>query len=93
MNIELNRKLREIFNKHDPVGMCIRHKNSREEYDPEIEKIALIFRDCKDYKEFCDKIYMTFKKEFSEDLVGPKSKYEQFSKEVFKTLQSHIGDA
>ncbi len=93
MNLELNRKLREIFNKYDPVGMCARHKNSCEEYDPEIEKIALIFIDCKDYKEFCDRIYMTFKKEFAEELVGPKSKYEQFSKEVFKALQGNIRDA
>ncbi|MBI2142849.1 hypothetical protein HYU20_00720 [Candidatus Woesearchaeota archaeon] len=55
--LKLKNELREIFNKHDPIGIYRDKETNFDEYDPEIEQLPLVFNKTSSVKEFADKLH------------------------------------
>lgn len=83
-------RLRNILNKHDPIGIYFGKKVNFDEYDSEIKNIYKDFRRYKDFDQFCKRVYSIFKFWFGADVVGDKSKYDKLSKDLYLVLKIHF---
>lgn len=84
MNNELLNRMREVLNKHDPIGIYSR--NNFDEYDSEIREIRKIFIGCKDLDKFITEVHKIFIRFFDKRIAGNKQKYVKISKDLFKLL-------
>jgi len=92
MNSNILSNLREIFNRHDPIGIYFGKEINWDEYDPEISELLVRWRRSKNLKEFTSEIHNVFVKMFDRGIAGPKSKYEKLSKEVYNFLNNKLKD-
>lgn len=90
MHLKLKNKLRELFNKYDPIGIYVGEDINFDEYDPEISGLILRFKRSRNEDEFSDELYTVFKHMFSEDIAGSKSRYTKLSKEVYNLLKKEL---
>ena len=90
MNTKIKQKLREIFNKHDPIGIYENDKINVDEYDPEISGLIIRFKRSKNEDEFLVKIHALFIKMFSDDIAGPKQKYKKLAQEIYSFLKESL---
>ena len=92
MDSKLKNKLREIFNKHDVMGIYFGKDVNFDEYDPEIKKLPFIFHEKLSLKEFTDELHKLFQRMFSKEIVGNKTKYLKLAKEVYELLKLDKND-
>lgn len=88
MNLKLKNKLREIFNKHDLIGIYQDKDTNFDEYDPEIEQLPQVFRKTVSVKEFTEKLYEVFQRMLSKEVAGNKNRYDKLAKEVHEALRA-----
>ncbi len=86
--LKLKNELREIFNKHDPIGIYRDKETNFDEYDPEIEQLPLVFNKTSSVKEFADKLHEIFQRMFSKETAGKKANYRELAKDVYKLLMA-----
>lgn len=87
MDTKTKNKLREIFNKHDPIKIYFGKKINFDEYDPEIRLVPKAFTKSKNKKEFLEEFHQIFIVMFSKEISGPKKKYETLAREVYTFLE------
>ncbi len=87
MNRKLKNTLREIFNRHDPIGIYFGKNANFDEYDPEIRQLPLIFHKEMALKEFTDKLHKLFQRMFFPEIAGNKAKYGKLAKQIYELLK------
>ncbi len=83
-DIVLNR-LREIFNRHDPVGIYMSDDVNVDEYDPEIKDVQKTFHSTVEPKKFTKDVTQVFNKWFGKGLASD-SAIENLAKDVHEYL-------
>lgn len=86
MNNALLNGMKEVLNKHDPIGIYSGKNVNFDEYNSEIKEIYKIFKRCKNLDEFIIEIHKIFINFFKEEIVGSKEKYIKISKDIFELL-------
>ena len=86
MNLKLKNKLREIFNKHDIIGIYQDKDVNFDEYDPEIEQLPPLFKKTASVNVFTEKLHEVFQRMFSKEDAGNKNRYGKLAKEVYEAL-------
>lgn len=76
----LLKKVKEVIDKHDPVGL-ISGGAPRDEYAGEVIKVIKLLP-C-DKRKLVEEIYKVFVDSFDEQIAGDKSKYELIAGEIF----------
>ena len=79
-------KLRDIFNKHDQVGIYFGKGINYDEYDQEINGLIIRFKRSKNLEEFTSEIHTLFINMFDKEIAGQKLKYKKLAKEVYDYL-------
>ena len=90
MKKKIKNGLREIFNKHDPIGIYFGKETNFDEYDPEISGVIIRFNRSKNVSEFTSEIHNLVTKMFSKEIAGEKSKYKKLAKEVYEFLNKKL---
>ncbi len=78
--------LRNIFNKHDLIGIYYGVENE-DEYDPEIEELLRTLKRDEDPGALSRKIYEIFVRYFSEKLAGDRKQYDGIAHEILIILR------
>ncbi len=76
------KKVRDIINKHDPIGL-VKLGCPINEYHPEVKQIISKINLKNSVNELQEAVYHIFVNMFDKKLVGPKSKYQELSAEIF----------
>ena len=81
-------KLREIVNRHDPIGL-IAIGTPEDEYEPEVMTIIVQLKNGMTEEQVHDLIYQEFMRWFNdESTVGPKNFYKELAKDVYDFSRS-----
>lgn len=73
--------LREILNRHDPIGLIMGDLNL-DEYDPEIENILPILDGEVNQESLSKHIYDVFVMYFDKDIAGSRDKYYKIARDI-----------
>lgn len=83
--------IREIINKHDPIGL-IAIGSPEDEYDPEVKTIVYQLKDVHTVKQIQDLVHQEFMRWFDETLVeGAYDTYAEIAIEIFNGLNATDG--
>ena len=85
-NEKVFKKIREIINRHDPIGI-ISDDDNPDEYDPEVKEITTKLEKKYTQKELTEEILKIFIKYFTPQIVGDKNKYDLIAKEIMAILE------
>lgn len=81
--------LREIFNKHDPIGIFLHKDVNFDEYDSELEGMIIRFNRSKNLDEFVGEVHNVFENMFSPEVAGPKKKYIPLATDVYNYIKEN----
>ncbi|MBI1972776.1 hypothetical protein HYS50_02105 [Candidatus Woesearchaeota archaeon] len=90
MDLPLKNKLRKILNKHDPIGIYFGMRENFDEYDPEIEDIYRLSKQCKNLDTFVDGVHKIFIRWFGPETAKGKEEYIGLSKELFSFFNREL---
>ncbi|MBI2136224.1 hypothetical protein HYU06_04075 [Candidatus Woesearchaeota archaeon] len=89
MNSKVKTNLRQIFNRYNPIGIYQDDETNIDEYDPEINRLIIKFKNSKNKDEFLAELHTVFIKMFDKKIAGPKSRYKKLANEVYDFLKFH----
>lgn len=80
--------IREIINKHDPIGL-IAIGAPEDEYDPEVKTIVYQLKDVRTIAQMQDLVYQEFLRWFEEkSIVGEWDSYAEIANEIYNGLNT-----
>ncbi len=82
MTKKLEERIREVINRHDPIGL-IAYGCPSDEYDPEIQKIIPKIKIAKSVLELHDSVYSIFCEMFNKNIAGNRREYRELSEELY----------
>lgn len=85
MKKEIKYKLRDIFNKHDLVGIYVSKKANCDEYDPEIEQLLLKLPKIKNVADLERELIKIFEEMFWKGAVKKKQEYANLAKDIYNS--------
>ncbi|HWS99349.1 MAG TPA: hypothetical protein VN256_03680 [Pyrinomonadaceae bacterium] len=77
----------EILFRHDPSG--INFEDNTDEYETEARTILPRLKDCHSPEDVTTVVHEEFQRWFDPDFAGPRGKYEEIAKEVWRLWQNH----
>ena len=83
-------RLREIFNKYDPIKIYQGEDINVDEYDSEIVKIVEKFNTSFELDTFTNAVHLVFIEMFDEEIAGPRNLYFNLAKEVYEFLTHEL---
>jgi len=85
MEDDLKKGLRKIFNKYDIMNL-IKLGAPKDEYDPEIKKIALKYKENQNLDEFTNIVAEVFEEMFGSEVTPSKRYYKNLAQDAFNIL-------